>query len=388
VEVFGWCRPRLFLLALLLAVWPSPGWTHDASAWGGLFRSRDHGRSWFQANQGRPIGGALSIAVQPADSNYLLLGTDAGLLASRNGGLDWEQQAPTTLTGAVLAVAIDPAGGRALAATERAIFRSNDLQDWQSSPTPVGASPARSIVPGPRSGQAYLLGWQHLYRTADWGASWIAVSADLPESPVTALAVARDGVFAVVAGEAWASFDDGVSWERRDLGLPVGTVQALGYVDSTVWAAGADRVFRSTDRGLTWTPVGQPLDEQGTEIRGLAADSAGSDIVLSTHRGLYATRDGGASWSLLADNLPAHLEAGPLLADQTQSGVLYAGFALLPYTEQWARAAGGRSAAGQLSLSEVAGAAAFLALLGLAAGGALQWLARRRTRLVQVSGGT
>jgi photosystem II stability/assembly factor-like uncharacterized protein len=386
--VFRWCRPRLFLLALLLAMWPSPGSTHDASAWGGLFRSRDHGRSWFQANQGRPIGGALSIAVQPTDSNYLLLGTDAGLLASRNGGLDWEQQAPTMLTGAVLAVAIDPAGGRAMAATERGIFQTIDLRDWQSSATPVGVSPARSIVAGPRIGQAYLLGWQHLYRTTDWGASWLSVGADLPEGPVTALAVASSGLFAVVAGEVWASFDEGASWERRELGLPAGSVQALGRLDSTVWAAGADRVFRSTDRGLTWTPVGQPLDDPGTEIRGVAADSGGSDIVLSTHRGLYATRDGGATWSLLADNLPAHLEAGPLLADQTQSEVLYAGFALLPYTEQWARAAEGRSAAGQLSLSEVAGAAAFLALLGLAAGGALHWLSRRRTQLAQAPGGT
>ena len=371
---------------MLLALWPSPGWTHDASAWGGLFRSRDYGLTWFQANQGRPVGGALAIAVDPLDSTHLLLGTDAGLLASRNGGLDWEQQAPNTLIGPILAVAFDPAGVRVLAATEHALFRTDDGLYWQPSPTPAGVTPVRAIVPDGHAGHAYLLGWQRILRTYDWGASWDAVGADMPDAPVTALVVAGGELFAVVAGEVWASSDDGSSWQPRQIGLPAGSVQTLGTSadhNSTVCAAGADQVFRSTDLGLSWSPVGKRLADSDTEIRALAADAAGSELVLSTHRGLYASQDGGGTWNLLADNLPGHLEAGPLIYDPKQPGMVYAGFSLLPYGEQWARAANGRSAGSQLSLTELTGATAFLALLALAAGWTLRWLARTRTEPVQ-----
>ena len=184
----------------------------------------------------------------------------------------------------------------------------------------------------------------------------------------------------------WASSDDGSSWQPRQIGLPAGSVQTLGTSadhNSTLWAAGADQVFRSTDLGLSWSPVGKRLADTDTEIRALAADAAGSELVLSTHRGLYASQDGGGTWNLLADNLPGHLEAGPLIYDPKQPGMVYAGFSLLPYGEQWARAANGRSAGSQLSLTELTGAAAFLALLALAAGWTLRWLARTRTEPVQ-----
>lgn len=381
-------HPRLHwgILLALLALWPSAGQAHDASAWGGLFRSRDQGATWFPANQGRPVGGALAIAVSPTDPNVLLLGTEAGLLASRNGGLDWEQVAPDALIGPVLAVAFDPGGGRALAATPHGVFRSPDGLSWQPVPTPPGANPARAIVPGLAAGRAYLLGWQRLVRTDDGGATWQTVDAGLPEATATALAVGPDGLFVVVGGEVWASSDEGRSWQPRQAGLPAGSIQTLSMdplSSSILWAGGADRVFRSADRGRTWQAVGQPLADHGTEIRGLAADATGSQLVLSTHRGLYASHDGGGSWSLLVDNLPGHLEAGPLVHDPSQPTTLYTGFSLTPYTEQWARAVDGRSAASLLGLTDVAGAAAFFALLGVCAGWALHWLARRRAMLLR-----
>src|SRR5256885_11338409 len=103
--------PSLLLLAcgILLGAAATSASAHDASSWGGVFRSRDGGATWFQANQGRLVAGALAIAVDPSDPNHLLLGTDAGLLTSRNGGLDWPSA--VRLPGAVgLAIPLDPAG--------------------------------------------------------------------------------------------------------------------------------------------------------------------------------------------------------------------------------------------------------------------------------------
>ena len=48
-------------------------------------------------------------------------------------------------------------------------------------------------------------------------------------------------------------------------------------------------------------------------MHGIAASE--EEIVLATDRGLYRSVDGAASWTPIIDNLPAHLEAGPLVRD-------------------------------------------------------------------------
>ena len=110
---------RLVAVALLSALLlsPTPVIGHDPSAYGGLFRSRDGGVTWFPANPGRIVSGAIALAVSPVEPTQLLLATDSGLLRSRNAGLDWSLEAPALLVGAVFAVAFDADGGRALAST-------------------------------------------------------------------------------------------------------------------------------------------------------------------------------------------------------------------------------------------------------------------------------
>jgi hypothetical protein len=92
------------------------------------------------------------------------------------------------------------------------------------------------------------------------------------------------------------------------------------------------------DSGATWQAVGQPLAETGTSVRGIAVSSDGRTVVLTTHRGVQRSLDGGNSWKQVEGNLPVHLEAGPLLRDPHDAATLYAGFSLTPYGEVWRRA--------------------------------------------------
>src|SRR5262245_66533689 len=62
---------------------------HDASSYGGVFRSRDLGAAWLNADVGLFLNAALVIAVDPRDSSHLLVGTDLGILSSHNGGRGW-----------------------------------------------------------------------------------------------------------------------------------------------------------------------------------------------------------------------------------------------------------------------------------------------------------
>ena len=110
----GNARHHVLLLALLLALWASPAQSHDPSAWGGLFRSRDNGEMWVSTNRGQFVSGAIALAISPSDANHLLLGAESGLLRSRNGGRDWTIEPPTVAVGPVFALAFSADGQQTL----------------------------------------------------------------------------------------------------------------------------------------------------------------------------------------------------------------------------------------------------------------------------------
>lgn len=368
------------LLTLILTSGPVAA--HDPSAWGGIYRSRDGGTTWLPANEGRFVTAALGLAISPTDPAHLLLATDSGLLRSRNGGRDWELDGRGVLLGGVFAVAFEADGQGSLASTGAAIFRTDDGATWERTAAPAGAAPARAIVPGAVTGQVYLAGWRGLFRSDDWGATWVPVGDGLPDGPLGALIAPsgpRAALLAVVAGEVWATFDGGLAWQPRDNGLPRGRVDSLALDPrgaDRLWAAGLDRLFRSDDLGASWRPEGNPLDNRDTAIRGIGVALSGSQIILTTDRGLYGSPDGGGTWDLLIDNLPVHLEARPLVRDPHDPASLYAGFSITPYDSLWRTAAEGSSALARLDPLSLAGGVAFLLLLALGAGATLRWFGR------------
>jgi photosystem II stability/assembly factor-like uncharacterized protein len=376
-------RATTAFLALMLALSWNPAQAHDASAWGGLFRSRDHGASWLFANTGSFVGGAIALAISPTDSNHLLLATDTGLLRSRNGGRDWTLEAPSVVVGSVTAVAFDVDGRRALASTASAMFASGDGASWHKLRTPKGATPARAIFAGSSPGHVYVAGSRRLIHSEDWGASWAAVPArGLPDEPVTVVSIsaaAPESVYVVAGGMVYAKGHDAREWMRRSEGLPSTVVDTL-LVDQghpgSIWAVAASQVFQSDDAGVHWRPVGRPLSESATIVRAIAVTER--SIILTTTRGLYRSIDQGGSWELVSENLPAHLEAGPLVSDPADPATLYAGFSLRPYSEVWRPAVDPGPLRQSSNVTGLAGAAVVVGLVGLAVGVTLPRLGRRR----------
>jgi photosystem II stability/assembly factor-like uncharacterized protein len=352
---------------------------HDPSAWGGLFRTRDGGATWEHLTPGSFGSGALALAVSPADANHLLLATDSGVARSRNGGRDWEIEGPGVLIGPAFAAAFDVDGEQALIAGASAIFRG-DGTGWQRIETPAGSAPARALVSGSVRGRVYLAGRTGLYRSDDWGQSWVDVGAALRAEYATALAVPAgrpDQVYAVAGGRVWTSDDTARRWEPRGHGLPAGGVEivGLGPADSNrLWAVGGGQVFRTDDQGRRWRPVGQPLPERPVAARAVAV--LGRVILIATDRGVYRSADDGERWELPGESLPAHLEAGLLAFDPASPTTLYAGFALMPSDEVARRAVDGGRPFARLSPTSLAGGVVFLALLFLAGSLVVRRLAR------------
>jgi photosystem II stability/assembly factor-like uncharacterized protein len=362
---------------LLPALWASPARSHDASAWGGLFRSRDHGATWVSANRGQIVAGAVALAISPTDVDHLLLGAESGLLRSRNGGRDWTIEAPAVVVGPVFALAFAADGQRALVSTGLGIFAGEAGNSWRQASAPQGATPARAIVRSGEAGRVYLAGWTGLYRSDDWGASWSSAAGGLPHETATAVLVVHrspETLYAIIQGGIWASVDGAQTWASRGGIFPpsVDALAADSKHPTLLWAAGGDRLFRSDDGGANWRLVGRTLPEPNTTVRGIAASEEA--VVVTTDRGLYRTVDGGESWTMIVENLPAHLEAGPLVRDPGDSATLYAGFALLPYLEIWRRAAEREGAFTRVSVTSLAGGGIFLVIVALGALAALRWL--------------
>src|SRR5258705_12452792 len=142
------------VLLLIVALSRADAPAHDASAWGGLFRTRDAGATWLPVNPASFVSGALAVAVSPTDPHHLLLATDTGLSRSRNGGRDWILEARDVLVGPAFAVAFDVDGERPLAAGTTGIFRS-DGDRWRPLRPPAGTMPAWSLVPSSTRGRVY-----------------------------------------------------------------------------------------------------------------------------------------------------------------------------------------------------------------------------------------
>ncbi len=358
---------------------------HDPSAYGGLFRSRDLGGTWLNADVGLFLNSALAIAVDPSDSNHLLLGTDLGLMRSRTGGRSWTPDAPGQIIGAVFALAFAPDGQSAICAAPGGVFYFRDGA-WNTADAPSDAAPARGLALGATSGRVYLVGRNDLFTSDDGGKSYQRVADALPESAeITTLAVvsqASELVLAVIDGQIMASEDGGRQWQRRARGpgdLAIDTIALDPASPQRVWAAGADRVYVSDDLGFTWRAVGQPLPEPGTRVRGVAADPAATTLVVTSHRGMYRSEDGGQSWMLKESNLPVHLESGPLVRDPNDARTLYAVYSLMPFAEVWRTALEGGNLLARVDPVSLAGGLAFLLLMIIGGGLLVRWLARPRS---------
>jgi photosystem II stability/assembly factor-like uncharacterized protein len=360
----------------LLAGSASP---HDASSYGGVFRSRDLGAAWLNADVGLFLNAALVIAVDPRDSSHLLVGTDLGILSSRNGGRSWVPEARDVIIGAVFALAFSADGELAMCAASSGVFR-RDRDGWRRAEAPESAIPARALVAGPANGRVYLLGRSQLFASDDGGRTY-AVVPGLPQtSEMTALVAipgAADILAAVIDGQAMVSRDGGRSW--RDAGFSgVDTIVTDATRPQRIWAAAGGRIVVSDEIGSAWHSVGRSLPEAETRVRGIAASADATTLVVSSNRGIYRSEDGGETWAPKEDNLPTHIEAGPLARDPGDAGVIYAVFSLMPYAEVWRMAIGGGNLLMRIEPISLAGGLSFCVLVLIAGGLAALHLSRRR----------
>ena len=380
---FGLRRLPLWLVcvASLLASGAS---AHDASSYGGVFRSRDFGAAWLNADVGLFLNAALVIAVDPRDSSHLMVGTDLGILSSHNGGRSWAPEARDVIIGAVFALAFSPDGELVVCAAASGVFR-RDQRGWLRAEVPESAIPARALVAGPANHRFYLLGRRELFASEDGGRSYAVVPGLAGITEMTALAAipgSADILAAVIDGRAMISEDRGRTWRNAGLGgadAPVDTIATDASRPQRIWAAAGGWIMVSDDVGSGWHSIGRALPEARARVRGIAASADATTLVISSDRGIYRSDDSGETWAPKEDNLPIHVEAGPLARDPNDASVIYAVFSLMPYAEVWRMAVEGGNLFARIEPISLAGVLSFCVLLLVGGGLAALRLSRWRT---------
>ena len=365
---------------LLAALTATGSWAHDPSSYGGVFRSRNLGGSWLSADVGLFLNAALVVAINPQNQSHLLAGTDLGVLVSRNGGLSWAAEARDLIFGPVFAATF--VGDGAICAASSGVFRQRGGQ-WTMAAAPDAAIPAKAVALGSAPERVYLLGRDRLFVSADGGATFVLAPGPPQPRQMTGMAVLASDpeiIVAVIDGQIETSADGGRRWQPRALGeakAPADTVFADAEVANRVWAAHVGRIYVSDDLGTTWRALGRALPEPATAVRGIAANVEARVLLVATNAGLYRSDNGGESWILKEDNLPIHLEAGPLARDPGDAGLVYAVYSLMPYAEVWRSAIEGGNLIKRLDRISLAGGIALWLLLLIAGGLVARRLARR-----------
>ena len=370
-------------LVCVVSLLASSASAHDASSYGGVFRSRDLGAAWLNADVGLFLNAALVIAVDPRDSSHLLVGTDLGILTSHNGGRSWAPEARDVIIGAVFALAFSPDGELTVGAAANGVFR-RDQEGWLRAEIPGSAIPARALIAGPANHRFYLLGWRELFASEDGGRTY-AVVPGVPEiGEMTALVTipgSGDILAAVIDGRAMISHDGGRTWRNTGFGgagAPVDTIATDASRPQRIWAAAGGRIVVSDDLGSGWHSVGRSLPEARARVRGIAASAEATTLVISSDRGIYRSDDGGETWASKEDNLPIHIEAGPLARDPNDAGVIYAVFSLMPYAEVWRMAVEGGNLLARIEPISLVGGVSFCGLMLIGGCLAALHLSRRR----------
>ena len=260
-------------------------------------------------------GMIASLAIDPANTQTVYAGsasryTPGGIIKTTNGAASWTEIANGITCKGVNALAIDPHNSQTLYAGGSTV-----------------STPPRGDV---------------IFKTINGGASWTAISTDLPYGIIGSLAVDPANSQVVYAGITTAagcgggpcpgdigslfkSINGGASWATVKIGSAV-TSFAIDPRMSEIAYAGTDAggVFKTTDGGVSWTAINDGLTT-GSRVTSLAIDLSNSQVIYAaSYVGVFKTLDGGTSWTAIPD-FPTGKSVNYITIDPSSTQIVYAG---------------------------------------------------------------
>jgi photosystem II stability/assembly factor-like uncharacterized protein len=310
-----------------LAVDPShPDILYLGTADGYIFGSQDAGGHWESLGLVGPANGVITaIIVDPLSSGTLFAsmwtteanGEGGGVFVSRDHGRTWQG---TVLAGHAIRALAESASDASvlIAGALDGVFRSTDLgKNWERI-TPSGDSELRnfdSLAIDPQDPGIIYAGTFHLpWKTVDGGKNWVAIHRGMiDDSDVLSLAVDSSSpqrVFAGACSGIYRSEDAGAYWNKIE-GIPFSSrrtpvIRQDPLNSSVLFAGTTEGLWKTTDGGARWrrvSPADWVINSLLIEARA-GYSSAGGDagkasngqmrvLIGTEQRGVLASDDGG-----------------------------------------------------------------------------------------------
>ncbi|HEX9943189.1 MAG TPA: YCF48-related protein [Thermoanaerobaculia bacterium] len=262
-------------------------------------------------------GDVRTVVIHPEDPDLVLAGTSSGqVYLSQNGGRTWANAGPhLPFPGWVVGhLRFDPNRPSRLWAALRGVWGgghvafSDDLgKSWISRAQGLPNEPVYTLalVPG-REGRIYAGTATGVWGTDDGGASWRALTSDLPEvQKVTSLMVDPAQPDTVIAGtwrRAYRSDDGGRTWagvfEGMVLDSEVFTLTPVPDRAGEIWASTCGWVYRTQDRGGKWERFKDGFEERRTTSFAVLPNGR---LLAGTVAGLHISDDGGKTFRRVGD---------------------------------------------------------------------------------------
>ncbi len=299
---------------------------------GGVWKSTTGGDSWINCNADLGVTQIYNIVQHPTQPDRMLGGTqDNGTPERTANNPTW----PQLQAGDGGFSIFDPyvSSRRYTTYVYLSIYR------WSSGSSvnisgPWGGDATNWISPlimDPNSNQVLLAATNRVWRTTNATApspTWTAISTTATGngSVINAVDVPKADSRVIYVGYANGRFgvttDGGATWQNRSAGLPgreISDVLASSTDPGTVYvghySTTGGRLYRSTNFGVTWENVTGSLPS-GVSVRALEIDfdAEPDGIYVGSGHGVYASFDGGATWTKDDASLP-NVNTGDLTLD-------------------------------------------------------------------------
>jgi photosystem II stability/assembly factor-like uncharacterized protein len=141
-----------------------------------------------------------------------------------------------------------------------------------------------------------------LYKSEDGGRTWCELGgSDLRPTTFATWPNERRMLMGTFERGVFSSGDDGLTWSPMGDGLPKRPITCLHVSSGSRWLAGLQEggLWQCEDGSDEWVRIeGIPVDESVNDI-----EAHGNRILLATNRGVYLSRDDGASWANFSEGM-------------------------------------------------------------------------------------
>lgn len=304
-----------------------------------LFESQDFGANWEPLNLPKHnLGEVTSILVDPANSSHYLVGVldpfGGGLYESRDYGKSWAVSKSIRDLGVKALTAAPSNPAQFVAGTVDGVMLTTDSgETWTriSDPNNLEMRGITSVAIDPKDPNIIYAGTSHLpWKTTDAGKTWESIhSGMIDDSDVFSIYVDQSepsDVFASACSGIYASLNRGDSW-RKIAGIPntsrrTHVIRLDPAEPSTIYAGTTTGLFKSPNGGTTWKTL------TNTQVNSMAFDpSQPKNMYLAMeYEGVAKSDDGGQTIKPISNGFvdrqisAVTTSGGKLVAIETQNG--------------------------------------------------------------------